>query len=85
MKVCNNASKISSPSLDSRDAYSVRDARARLGGISNGKFYDLVNSGQLRTFLVGRRRLVSQQAIQNFIQERENQSQEFAERGSPAT
>ncbi len=54
-----------------RDALSVVEARERLGGISNAVFYQLVNAGELRTFTIGRRRLVSQSAITEFINRRE--------------
>ena len=56
---------------DDRDAYTVPEARTRLGGLSNGKFYELVSSGELKTFTVGSRRLVSHEAIVDFIRRRE--------------
>ena len=57
---------------DSYDAVSVSEARKRLGGISNAVFYRLINEDQLRTFKVGRRRLVSSDAIRDFIRDRES-------------
>lgn len=54
-----------------RDALTVAEARERIGGISNAKFYELVSSGVLRTFTIGRRRLISQEAIHDFIRKRE--------------
>ena len=57
---------------DTVDAVSVVEARKRLGGISNAKFYQLVNSGDLRTFRIGRRRLISRSAIRDFVRERED-------------
>ena len=57
-----------------RDALSVVEARERLGGISNATFYELVKEGQLRTFKIGRRRLISQEAITDFIRCMENRS-----------
>ena len=57
-----------------RDAYTVSEARQLLGGISQATFYVLKNSGALRTFSVGTKRLVSKQAIQDFIREQEHKS-----------
>ena len=54
-----------------RDALTVTEARESIGGISVGFFYQLVNSGQLRTFKIGRRRLVSREAITEFIRAQE--------------
>ena len=54
-----------------RDALSVAEARQRLGSISNAKIYELIRSGELRSFTIGRRRLVSQTAILEFIAQRE--------------
>ena len=56
-----------------RDALSVVEARERLGGISNATFYALINDGELRTFKLGRRRLISQQAILDFILQKEGE------------
>ena len=52
-------------------ALSVREARKRLGGISNAVFYRLINEEQLRSFKIGRRRLISEDAIREFIRARE--------------
>ena len=59
-------------SENKRDALTVTEARESIGGISVGFFYQLVNSGQLRTFKIGRRRLISRAAIHDFICDREN-------------
>ncbi len=56
-----------------RDALSVIEARERLGGISNATFYELINTGELRTFKLGRRRLISQEAIHDFIHRKERE------------
>ena len=56
---------------DTRAALSVTEARESIGGISVAVFYQLVNSGQLRTFKIGRRRLVSREAVQEFIRHQE--------------
>ena len=52
-------------------AFDVLEARRLLGDLSNGKIYELIASGELRSFRVGRRRLVSQRAIAEFIRARE--------------
>jgi excisionase family DNA binding protein len=44
---------------------------AKLLGIGHQKLYDLINSGALRTYTVGRRRYCSGEAILEFIRERE--------------
>lgn len=56
-----------------RDALSVVEARERLGGISNATFYELINTGELRTFKLGRRRLISQEAIHDLIHRKEGE------------
>ncbi len=56
-----------------RDCYSVSEACQRLS-IGRGTFYVLKKSGALRTFLVGRKRMVSNQAIQDFILKQEGES-----------
>lgn len=40
---------------------------AKALGMSNGKTWQLVSSGELRSKLVGRRRLVSVEAIREFL------------------
>lgn len=59
---------------NSYEAVSVIEARKKLGGISNAIFYKLVNSGDLRTFRIGRRRLISRSAIRDFVLDRESQN-----------
>jgi excisionase family DNA binding protein len=44
-------------------AYSVREARAFLNGISQATIYKLIRSGELRTVKVGGRRLVPRSAL----------------------
>ena len=53
-----------------RVAYSVPEAAAVLG-ISRPTLYRLINRGELTTFTLGRRRLVSHQAIADLVAERE--------------
>ena len=58
-----------------RDAYSVMETRQRLGGISQATFYLLKKSKALRTFRIGKRRLVSKRAIEDFIRSREEETE----------
>lgn len=53
-------------------AVSVTKARELLGGIANPTIYRLINSGELKTFRIGKRRMVSLQAIQEFIENSES-------------
>lgn len=50
-----------------RAAVSIAEARSLLGGIANGTIYRLIETGALRTFRVGRRRLVGIDAIHDYI------------------
>jgi excisionase family DNA binding protein len=54
-----------------RDAYSVDDARFRLGGASRDTIERLIKRGELRSFTVGRRRFVSSAELARFIASRE--------------
>ncbi len=58
-----------------RAAVSVAEAREMLGGIANATIYRLIGSGELRTFRVGRRRLVGVEAIQDYISHAEHNGQ----------
>ena len=50
-------------------AYPIREAFDRLGvGVVKG--YDLVNSGDLETFMIGRRRYATDEALRRLIQQR---------------
>jgi hypothetical protein len=44
---------------------------ARLMGIGLSKAYELMKAGELETFTVGRSRLITPQAMQNFINKRQ--------------
>ena len=46
-----------------------------LGGIANGTIYRLIGDGDLRTFRVGRRRLVGVDAIHDYIAHAERNTQ----------
>jgi excisionase family DNA binding protein len=53
-------------------AYSIREVESAVG-ISHSTAYQLIGSGELKTFQIGRRRLVSADALREFIQAREAQ------------
>jgi excisionase family DNA binding protein len=53
--------------MDARELYSIEDARFMLGGISRATIYDLLNSGELASVVIGRRRFVPAAAIAAFI------------------
>lgn len=57
-----------------RCALPIEEARQVLGGLGRVALYRLINSGALRTFTVGRRRFVSEQAIREFIATREGRA-----------
>lgn len=58
-------------------SYSVDEAMAALG-IGRNAFYKAVSSGELATFSVGKRRLVSRRALEEFVQKREQAASPFA-------
>lgn len=51
---------------DDRLAYSVDDV-VRLLGTNRSAIYKAISSGQLRSFKIGRRRLISRRAIKEYI------------------
>lgn len=59
-------------------AVTIREACKVLGGISHVTVYRLINSGELRSFRVGRRRLVSIDAIHDYIASAEKGAQAAA-------
>ena len=48
--------------------------RERLGGIGRSLFYEKISSGELRSVKIGKRRLVPEQAIVEYIARLERQS-----------
>lgn len=50
-----------------RVLYSIKEARALLGGISLGTLYKLLRSGELASVIVGCRRFISAEAISEFV------------------
>jgi len=53
--------------MANRELYSIEDARFLLGGIARATIYELLNSGELQSVVIGRRRFVSAAAIAAFI------------------
>jgi hypothetical protein len=56
-----------SPPVPARELYNIEDARFLLGGISRVTIYQLLNSGELVSVIIGRRRFVPAGAITAFI------------------
>lgn len=54
--------------MTTRKAYTVKEARALIGGISQAAFYKLVNAGELKTVKIAGRRLVPDESINELIQ-----------------
>jgi excisionase family DNA binding protein len=50
--------------------YSLPEAQAALGGIGRSKVYDLIARGELSSLSVGRRRLISGEALRAYVAER---------------
>lgn len=57
----------------SRIAYNIEQAMEALD-LSRQSIYDEINEGRLRTFRVGRRRLVSAEALTDYVRDREAES-----------
>lgn len=57
-------------STPDRDAYTIEEARQRLGGIARQTVYNLIHAGELRSLSIGARRLIPASAIIDFIQRR---------------
>jgi excisionase family DNA binding protein len=53
--------------MNTRELYSIEDARFMLGGISRATIYELLNNGELSSVVIGRRRFVPAAAIAAFI------------------
>ena len=53
-----------------RSLYSIEEAMQLLGGISRNTIYNLLRSGALPSVEFGRRRLISQKAIDEFVASR---------------
>lgn len=60
------------------EAVSVRQAGKILGGLSHTTVYRLINDGKLRSFRVGRRRLIGVDAIRDYIAEAEKDTRAAA-------
>ena len=51
---------------DSRLSYSITGA-VEATGLTRSRIYDAIRQGTLRTFMVGRRRMVSSKALEQFV------------------
>jgi len=58
-----------------RKAYTVKDARSQMGGVSQAFFYKIMKGGEIKTFKMGGRRLVSAGAIDEYIKQQEQKEQ----------
>ena len=56
-----------------RLVYSIPEVEEALH-LSHQSIYNLLNSGQLRSFTVGKRRFVSRNALKEFVEDREAES-----------
>jgi hypothetical protein len=60
-----------------KPANSIEDTMEALG-LGRQKLYDEINSGRLRTFHVGRRRFASDEAIREYVRDREAEATQGA-------
>lgn len=60
--------------LPHRAAHTIAEARQLLGGIAPATIHALIASGKLRTFKLGRRRFVSDDAIRDYIASAERET-----------
>ena len=61
-------------------AYSIREVLDGPLPVARPTLYELINSGQLRTFKVGRRRFVTDTALSEFFERREQAVGSFVQR-----
>lgn len=53
--------------MNSRELYSIKEARELLGGISRNSIYELLRSGRLASVVLGCRRFIAAAAIAELI------------------
>ena len=53
--------------MNSRELYSIKEARELLGGISRNSIYELLRSGRLPSVVLGCRRFIAATAIAELI------------------
>lgn len=53
--------------MNSRELYSIKEARELLGGISRNSIYELLRSGRLPSVVLGCRRFIAAAAIADLI------------------
>lgn len=54
-------------------AYSITEAERALG-LSHQSVYNELNAGRLRSFKIGRRRFITEEALRDYVSEREAES-----------
>jgi excisionase family DNA binding protein len=54
--------------------HGIKSAQERLS-VSHSTIFELIGSGQLRSVLIGRRRLIPEQAIRDFIAQLDQQAE----------
>jgi excisionase family DNA binding protein len=73
-----SAAKKSQPTLeDGAYVCSVNGAREKLGGKSRDLIYELIRTGQLTSYLDGRRRLITTESIKAYVARKLTESTEF--------
>jgi len=59
--------------MSERLSYNVEEA-LEATGLKRNAFYRAISSGEVQTFKVGKRRMVSARALQDFIERKERQA-----------
>lgn len=59
----------------------VKDVRLLLGGVSQAFIYQLLNAGVIRSFKVGDRRMISREALNEYITDLDNEARATLEGG----
>ncbi|NIK34437.1 excisionase family DNA binding protein [Xanthomonas arboricola] len=59
--------------MEERLTYSVDEA-ARATGLGKSNFYKILASGEIESFTIGKRRMVSARALRQFIEQKEREA-----------
>ena len=68
-----NGTKSGATGGDGPRAFGIQEVMERLGGVTRPTVYRFLHSGELRSFRLGTRRLVSADALAEFIRAREHE------------